>query len=85
MRLKNFGLTVEVENGNVEKALRKFKKKVSNDGKIQDVRNRQEYIKPSTKKKLARASAKKTLAKTSTKHTDAQKIILKKIAITQQS
>lgn len=59
LRLKNFGLTVEVENGNVEKALRKFKKKVSNDGKIQDVRNRQEYIKPSTKKKLARASAKK--------------------------
>jgi ribosomal protein S21 len=59
LRLKNFGLTVEVENGNVEKALRKFKKKVSNDGKIQDVRNRQEYIKPSTKKKLARAAAKK--------------------------
>ena len=59
LRLKNFGLTVEVENGNVEKALRKFKKKVSNDGKIQDVRNRQEFIKPSTKKKLARSAAKK--------------------------
>jgi len=59
LRLKNFGLTVEVENGNVEKALRKFKKKVNNDGKIQEVRNRQEFVKPSTKKKLARSAAKK--------------------------
>ena len=58
LRLKNFGLTVEVENGNVEKALRKFKKKVNNDGKIQEYRARQEYVKPTTKKKLAQGAAK---------------------------
>ena len=58
LRLKNFGLTVEVQDGNVEKALRKFKKKVNNDGKIQEVRARQEFVKPTTKRKLAKGAAK---------------------------
>jgi len=49
---------VQVDNGNVEKALRKLKKKMNNDGKLQDVRARQEFVKPSTKRKLAKASAK---------------------------
>ena len=55
---KNFGLTVEVQNGNVEQALRKFKKKVNNDGKIQEYRDRCEYTKPTT----ARTKAKKQAA-----------------------
>lgn len=52
---RGFGLTVEVQNGNVEQALRKFKKKVNNDGKIQEYRERTEYVKPTT----ARTKAKK--------------------------
>lgn len=55
---RDFGLTVEVRNDNVEQALRKFKKKVNNDGKIQEVRERTEYIKPTTARKRARAAAK---------------------------
>jgi len=52
---RGFGLTVEVQNGNVEQALRKFKKKVNNDGKLQEYRERCEYEKPTT----ARTKAKK--------------------------
>lgn len=57
--MKNFGLTVSVEHGNVEKALRKFKKKVSNDGRLQEYRAKEEYIKPTTVRKVKKASAKK--------------------------
>ncbi len=39
----NEGLTVEVRNGNVDQALRKFKKKLANDGKLQEVRDRREF------------------------------------------
>ena len=51
----NDGLTVEVRNGDFTAALRRFKKKVQEAGIIQEVRDRQEYIKPSIK----RAKAKK--------------------------
>lgn len=53
------GRTVQVRDGQVDKALKKFKKKVNNSGILMEVRNRQEYVKPSTKKKLARNAAKK--------------------------
>lgn len=49
------GLTVEVRNGDFNGAMRRFKKKVQEAGIIQEVRDRQEYVKPSTK----RAKAKK--------------------------
>lgn len=52
------GRTVSVRDGNVEKALRKLKKKVNNSGVLMEVRERQHYIKPSTKRKLARGAAK---------------------------
>jgi small subunit ribosomal protein S21 len=54
---KNFGLTVEVQNGNVEQALRKFKKKVNNSGIIQEYRERTEYVKPTTKRTKAKKQA----------------------------
>lgn len=41
------GLTVEVRNNDINKALRTFKKKLANDGKIQEVRDRQFFVKPS--------------------------------------
>lgn len=50
---------VIVFDGNVEKALRKFKKKVSESGKLQEVRERQEYVKPTIKRKLAKSLAKR--------------------------
>lgn len=50
---------VIVFDGNVEKALRKFKKKVSESGKLQEVRERQEYVKPTVKRKIAKNLAKR--------------------------
>ena len=51
----NDGLTVEVRNDDFAGAMRRFKKKVQEAGIIQEVRDRQEYVKPSIK----RAKAKK--------------------------
>lgn len=58
-REKTFGLTVHVEDGKFEKALRQFKKKVEESGLIKEVKDRQQYIKPSIKRKLAKSAAKK--------------------------
>ena len=52
------GRRVIVHDGNVEKALRKFKKKITEQGLLQEVRDRQEYVKPTVKRKLARGAAK---------------------------
>jgi small subunit ribosomal protein S21 len=52
------GLTVEVRNGDFTKALRIFKKKVMEAGIIQEVRDRQEYTKPSEKRAKAKAAGK---------------------------
>lgn len=41
------GSTVTVKDGNVEKALRKFKKKIQESGKLDEVKERMEYVKPS--------------------------------------
>ena len=49
------GLSVEVRNDDINGALRRFKKKVQEAGIIQEVRDRQEFVKPSIK----RAKAKK--------------------------
>ena len=51
------GLRVEVRNGDFNKALRTFKKKVQNDGLIQEYREREFYEKPSEKRKKAKAAA----------------------------
>ena len=53
------GLTVEVRNGDFTKALRIFKKKVQEAGIIQEVRERQEFVKPSEKRKKAKAAGRK--------------------------
>lgn len=50
------GLTVEVRNGDFNKALRIFKKKVQEAGIIQEIRERSEYVKPSEKRKKAKAA-----------------------------
>ena len=53
------GKKVIVQDGNVEKALRKFKKKINDDGILQELQNRQFYVKPTVKKKLAKGQAKR--------------------------
>ncbi len=53
------GIYVEVRNGDVNAALRKFKKKVQESGVLQEYRERQEYVKPSEKRKRDKAAAKR--------------------------
>ena len=50
------GVQVEVRNGDFNKALRKFKKKVQEAGIIQEIRDRKEYVKPSEKRAKAKAA-----------------------------
>lgn len=45
-------------DGNVEKALRKFKKKVLESGLLRELKEREFYEKPTTARKKAKASAK---------------------------
>lgn len=53
------GRKVNVIDGNTEKALRKFKKLISDFGLLQEVRDRQEFIKPTVKRKVAKSQAKR--------------------------
>lgn len=53
------GRKVIVQDGNLEKGLRKFKKMITEDGILQEVRDRQEYVKPTIRKKLAKNQAKR--------------------------
>jgi small subunit ribosomal protein S21 len=53
------GRKVLVQDGNTEKALRKFKKKITDSGLLQEVRDRQEFVKPTTRRKLAKSQAKR--------------------------
>lgn len=53
------GRVVLVQDGNFEKALRKFKKKISDSGLLQEVRDRQEFVKPTVRRKLAKSQAKR--------------------------
>lgn len=61
------GLKVEVRNGDFNKAMRRFKKMVQDDGLLQELRKREYYEKPSAKRKREKAAARarhlKALAK----------------------
>jgi len=56
--MKSFGRKVLVQDGNFEKALRKLKKKVTESNLLQEVRDREAYVKPTTKRKIAKSQAK---------------------------
>jgi small subunit ribosomal protein S21 len=51
------GRTVIVADGNVEKAMRKFKKKIQNSGLLLELRERETYTKPTTRRKLKKGQA----------------------------
>tara|TARA_B100000925_G_C21938227_1_gene443352 strand:+ start:257 stop:499 length:243 start_codon:yes stop_codon:yes gene_type:complete len=57
---KNFrpseGLKVEVRNGDFNGAMRKFKKKVQEANLIQEIRERKEFVKPSERRRKAKAA-----------------------------
>ena len=58
-REKSFGLSVQCGDMPFEKALRLFKKKVEDSGLLKEVKDRQQYVKPSIDRKLKRNAAKK--------------------------
>jgi small subunit ribosomal protein S21 len=53
------GIRVDIVDGQFEKALRKFKKRVAESGILQELREREHYEKPTTKRKRAKAQARK--------------------------
>ena len=53
------GIYVEVRNGDAMKAIRIFKKKVQEEGFIQEYRESQHYVKPSEKRRKAKAAGRK--------------------------
>jgi small subunit ribosomal protein S21 len=48
---------VIVADGNVEKAMRKFKKKIQNSGLLLELRERETYMKPTTRRKIKAGQA----------------------------
>jgi small subunit ribosomal protein S21 len=56
--MKLYGRSVIVKDGNVEKALRKFKKKIADSGLLNELRERETYEKPTTRRKRQKAIAK---------------------------
>lgn len=58
-RIKLYGSSVIVQNDNVDKALRKFKKKIQDSGKLQELREREFFEKPTTERKRKKSQAKR--------------------------
>jgi small subunit ribosomal protein S21 len=52
------GRSVLVQDGNIERALRKFKKKIQASGILDDVRAKEFYEKPTTERKRKKSAAK---------------------------
>jgi small subunit ribosomal protein S21 len=51
------GRSVLVQDGNVDRALRKFKKKIQTSGILDDVRSKEFYEKPTTERKRKKSAA----------------------------
>jgi small subunit ribosomal protein S21 len=51
------GSRVTVEYGNIEQAIRKFKKKIQKSGVLQELRSREFYEKPTSERKRKKAEA----------------------------
>jgi small subunit ribosomal protein S21 len=55
--IKCTGSTVVLHDGNFEKAMRKFKKKVQSSGLMLELRERECYVKPTTRRKIRAGQA----------------------------
>ena len=51
------GRSVLVTDGNIDRALRKFKKKIQTSGILDDIRAREFYEKPTTERKRKKSAA----------------------------
>ena len=56
--MREYKRSVYVKDGNVEKALRKFKKKIQEQGLLEELRGRETYEKPTTERKRKKGAAK---------------------------
>ena len=56
--MREYRRSVVVRDGNVEKALRKFKKKIQDSGLLIELRERETYEKPTTSRKRKKSVAK---------------------------
>jgi len=52
-------MKVDVQNDRLDKALKIFKKKIEDSGILKEVRDREEYTKPSEDRKLRKNAARK--------------------------
>ena len=55
--MKEYKRSVYVPDGNVDKALRKFKKKIQESGLLEELRARETYEKPTTERKRKKGAA----------------------------
>ena len=55
--MKTYRRAVLVQDGNVERALRKLKKKIQDSGLLDDLRSREHYEKPTTERKRKKGAA----------------------------
>ena len=61
--MKEYRRGVVVKDDNVERALRKFKKKIQESGLLEELRGRETYEKPTTERKRKKGAAKARLRK----------------------
>lgn len=57
-KIKVKGCVVIVQDDRVDQALRKFKKKIMESGLLQELKERETYVKPTTRRKKEKAAAK---------------------------
>lgn len=55
--MREYRRGVIVKDDNVERALRKFKKKIQEQGLLEDLRGRETYEKPTTERKRKKSAA----------------------------
>lgn len=56
--MREYKRSVTVKDGNVEKALRKFKKKIQEQGLLIELKERETYEKPTSRRKRKKSAAK---------------------------
>lgn len=61
---------VEVKNGNIENALKRFKLKVQRSGTLSEMKKRKEYSKPGVVRREAKKEAIKNARRNNRKHRD---------------
>ena len=56
--MKDYRNSILVQDNNVERALRKFKKKIQDSGLLDELRSRETYEKPTNERKRKKGAAK---------------------------